>query len=242
MHSFDPGRPGISGPLHADYMPLVYRWRAAHASATRRPLLVLLHGVGGDEMSLAPLIASLPTDLHVALVRGPIAQPEGGYAWYTMQQTGLGLRANADQAEAAREQLLQLLTHLRLAHPFDPRQVYVAGFSQGGVMSASVGLTRPDKVAAIGVLCGRILPQVKWQLAPGGQLSRLQAFVAHGGADDVIPSEHAVDTVHTLAEHRVQLLYRDYPGGHEISAEMAADFVQWVAQRCKLAYRGGAPT
>lgn len=112
----------------------------------------------------------------------------------------------------------------------------MAGFSQGAVMSASVGLTRPDKVAGIGLLAGRILSQVKWQLAPTERLARLQAFLAHGSHDPVIAPEHAADAVHTMAEHRVQLVWRDYPVGHEISGPMAADFAQWVAQRARLAY------
>ncbi|MCM5679700.1 phospholipase [Schlegelella sp. S2-27] len=231
-----PAMHGLSSVLESEHIPLPYRFRPAQAGDTRRPLLVLLHGVGGDESSLAPLIERLPADLHVALPRGPLAGPQGGHAWYTVQVSEDGARANTLEAEAARVQVLHFIDALRQAHPFDPRQVYVAGFSQGAVISASVGLTRPDKVAAIGVLCGRILSQVKWQLAPDHQLCHLQAFLAHGGADGVIPSDYAVDAMHTMAEHRVQLLYRDYPGGHEISAPMADDFAQWVAQRAVLAY------
>ncbi|WKB52452.1 alpha/beta hydrolase [Eleftheria terrae] len=229
-------RPGISSPLQSEQLPLLYRWRPALPASTRRPLVILLHGAGGDEMSLAPLLEVLPRDIHVALPRAPVIAPQGGFAWYMLAETPHGLRPDADQAEAARVQLLQFIGQLRLAHPFDARQVYAAGFSQGAVLAASLGLTRPDKVAGIAILCGRILSQVKWQLAPDSQLSRLHAFLAHGGADEVIPSQFAVDAMHTLAEHRVRLLYRDYPGGHEISAQMARDFADWVAQRTALAY------
>ena len=226
----------LSDTIESPHIPLPYRYRPAQPTETRRPLLLLLHGVGGDESSLAPLIERLPADIHVVLPRGPLAGPNGGHAWYSMQVTEAGVRAHPLESEAARVQVLHFIDALRQAHSFDPRQVYVAGFSQGGVISASVGLTRPDKVAAIGLLCGRILSQVKWQLAPDEQLSRLQAFLGHGGADGVIPSDYAVDAMHTMAEHRVQLLYRDYPGGHEISTQMADDFAQWVAQRAVLAY------
>ena len=226
----------LSKTVVSPHLALPFRLRAAHAGATRRPLLLLLHGAGGDESSLAPLVPLLPPDVGVALVRAPLAAAQGGYAWYTLRETALGLRPDTDQAEAARQLLLRFIDQLRQVHPFDPRQLYVAGFSQGAVLAASVGLTRPDKVAAIGILSGRILSQVKWQLAPTDQLARLHAFLAHGGADDVIPCEHAVDTMHTLAEHRVRLVYRDYPGGHEISHEMARDFTDWVAQRARVAY------
>ncbi|WP_119157666.1 alpha/beta hydrolase [Caldimonas tepidiphila] len=225
-----------SATIESEHFALPYRWRAAAASGTRRPLVLLLHGVGGDESSLLPLAERLTPEVHLALVRAPHAVPEGGHAWYGMSDLGHGLRPDPDQAEASRQMLLQLIDQLRMAHAFDPRQVYVAGFSQGAVMSASVGLTRPDKVAGIALLAGRILPQVKWQLAPTEQLARLQAFLAHGSYDNAITPDHAADAMHTMAEHRVQLVYRDYPVGHEISAAMAADFAQWVAQRAHLAY------
>lgn len=231
-----PGRHRLSPTVESPHLGLAFRLRPAHAGATRRPLLLLLHGAGGDESSLTPLLPLLPEDVGVVLVRAPLAAPQGGHTWYTLRETSFGLQADTDQAEAARTIVLRFIDELRQVHPFDPRQLYVAGFSQGAVMAASVGLTRPDKVAAIGILSGRILPQVKWQLAPTEQLARLHAFLAHGGVDDVIGPEHAVDTMHTLAEHRVRLVYRDYPGGHEISPAAARDFAAWVAQRARVAY------
>ena len=225
-----------SATIHSEHLALPYRWRAATAGDTRRPLLLLLHGGGGDESSLLPLAERLTTEVNVALVRAPYPAPEGGHAWYGMTEIAGEMRADADQAEASRLLLLQLIDQLRQVHVFDPRQVYVAGFSQGAAMSASVGLTRPDKVAGIALLAGRILSQVKWQLAPTEQLARLQAFIAHGSYDNVIAPAHGADAMHTMAEHRVQLAWRDYPAGHEISGAMAADFAHWVAQRARLAY------
>lgn len=236
MSPADSAPPLPSATIRSEHFALPYRWRAAAASGTRRPLLLLLHGAGGDESSLAPLAERLTPEVHVALVRAPHAVPEGGHAWYGMRDLGLGPRPDADQAEASRLLLLQLIDQLRMAHAFDPRQVYVAGFSQGASMSASVGLTRPDKVAGVGLLAGLVLPQVKWQIASSDRLERLQAFLAHGSYDDTVSAEQAADAMHTMAEHRVQLVYRDYPVGHEISAAMAADFAQWVAQRAHLAY------
>lgn len=229
-----------SATIDSEHLALPYRWRAAAASGMRRPLLLLLHGAGGDESSLLPLAERITFEVHVALVRGPQALPQGGHAWYALEQDADGPRAEAAQAEAGRQRLLQLIDQLRLVHSFDPRQVYVAGFSQGAVMSASVGLTRPDKVAAIGVLAGCILPQVKRQLAPTAQLARLQAFLGLGSLDETLSLAQAADTLRTMAEHRVQLLWRDYPVGHQISSAMADDFAQWIAQRARLAYTAPA--
>ncbi|QPC30594.1 phospholipase [Caldimonas thermodepolymerans] len=217
-----PAPPGVALP---------YRFRPARTAARApAPLLVLLHGVGGDEHSLATLADRLPGHLHVALPRAPLAGPQGGHAWYGVQVSEEGARANALEAEAARVQVLQFLDQLQQVQPYDAQQVCVAGFGQGAVIAASVGLTRPDRVAAIGMLCGRILPQVKWQLAPGEQLSRLHVFFAEGGADGITATDYAEDAMRTMAEHGVEVAYRDYPGRPRLHEAMANDFVQWVAQ------------
>ncbi len=54
----------------------------------------------------------------------------------------------------------------------------VAGFSQGGIMSASVALTRPEAVGGFGILAGRILPELEPAIADPAALRHLRAFIA----------------------------------------------------------------
>ena len=67
---------------------------------------------------------------------------------------------DAARADASRLKLITLLRSFRgnddagTALP-----TVIAGFSRGGIMSASVGLTSPQDVTAFAVLCGRILPK-----------------------------------------------------------------------------------
>jgi phospholipase/carboxylesterase len=116
-----------------------------------------------------------------------------------------------------------------MQHHFDllPANTVVAGFSQGGIMSASVGLTRPDLLAGFGVLAGRILPELEPHLAGGEALARLHAFIGHGRDDTKLPVEWAHRSDAWLTRLGVPHETRLYPGDHGISPAMQEDFLGW---------------
>lgn len=75
----------------------------------------------------------------------------------------------------------------RPAQALDPRQTVLAGFSQGGIMSASVALTQPQRVKPFGVLCGRILPEIAPHVPADIAEAGLHGLLVHGHADDKLP-------------------------------------------------------
>lgn len=152
---------------------------------TARPtsLLLLLHGVGGNETNLAGLAAGIAPDVLVVLPRGPLTLGNAQHAWFRVAFTGEGPQIVAEEAEASRQTLVRFIAQLQAAYGIAPARTLIAGFSQGGILSASVGLTAPASVAGFAVLSGRILPELEPLLAPPGQLAHVQALVAHGRND-----------------------------------------------------------
>ena len=61
-------------------LPLTFRLRTTKGAA--KGLVILLHGVGSNENSMAFLARSLPQDLHVALVRSPLAMGPSAYCTF----------------------------------------------------------------------------------------------------------------------------------------------------------------
>ncbi|MET0290369.1 MAG: phospholipase, partial [Pseudoxanthomonas sp.] len=64
-----------------------------------------------------------------------------------------------------------------------PAKTLVAGFSQGGIMSASVALTSPGSVAGFGILSGRILPEFEPRIPQDIAMHDLHALILHGRHD-----------------------------------------------------------
>ena len=195
--------------------------------AQPRSCLVLLHGVGGAETNLADLASDLP-DTLVVLARGPLALGPEQFAWFRVAFTTEGPRIDASEAESSRQALIHFVEQLQAAYGIAPQRTVVAGFSQGGIMSASVGLSAPERVAGFGILSGRILPELEPHLADAQRLAQVQAFVGHGEYDSKLPVAWAERSGQLLTRLGVAHQSRRYPIDHGISPAMQADFLAWL--------------
>ncbi|MFM1980933.1 MAG: hypothetical protein RLZ68_2198 [Pseudomonadota bacterium] len=191
--------------------------------------LVLLHGVGSNEANMMALADGVSDDTLVVTVRGPLVLGSGQFAWFRVAFTASGPRIVPEEAEHSRLALIALVQQLQTAHGIAANKTVVAGFSQGGIMSASVALTAPLLVEGFGLLCGRILPELQPYIANGAQLAHLQAFVAHGSLDSKLPVDWAHKSHAWLDELGVPHALELYPVDHTISTPMHADFLQWLA-------------
>jgi len=198
--------------------------------AQPQSLLLLLHGVGANETSLAGLAPGIGAQTLVILPRGPLTLGPGQHAWFQVQFSSEGPRINAAQAESSRLQLIDFVRQLQAEYQIAPAHTLIAGFSQGGIMSASVALTAPDVVGAFAILSGRILPELAPHLADKAQLARLQAFVAHGEYDRTLPVDWAHRSDQLLTELGVPHQQRLYPMDHSIGPATQQDFLQWAQQ------------
>lgn len=202
-------------------------YRVAAAPAAPRRLLILCHGVGGNERNLAALATRLPADTAVVLARAPLTLGPDQFAWFPVVFGPQGPRPDLAAAEASRQRLSQFVAEMQAIYGVAPEGAVLAGFSQGGIMSASVALTRPELVAGFGVLAGRILPELEPQLADREALGRIQAFIGHGRDDTKL----AVDWAHRadiwLTQLGVPHEMRLYAGDHGIPPSMQEDFLDW---------------
>ncbi|WP_020213568.1 alpha/beta hydrolase [Flavobacterium rivuli] len=114
---------------------------------------------------------------------------------------------------------------------FDANQVYLCGFSQGGIVSYSIALTHPELVKGIAVMSGRLLPEIKPFAAPDAKLKKLDIFISHGTADNVLTIDWAHAARAYLKEHGLTPDYHEYAGaGHEINKAMFADLLAWLSK------------
>ena len=222
--------PSTLSVLHTDPASgLAYRLRQP-APAQPDRLLVLLHGVGSNENDLLPLADGVEPTTLVVLVRGPLQLGATQFAWFSVNFTANGPQIVPEQAEHSRQLLIRLLQSLQQQHGIAARHSVVAGFSQGGIMSASVALSAPEQVRAFGLLSGRILPELAPHIASAERLAGLQAWIAHGEQDGVLPVHWAERADAWLTQLGVAHQLRRYPMAHTISAQSQADFIAWLAR------------
>lgn len=198
------------------------------APARPSSLLVLLHGVGGNESNLAEVAAGVPPGTLVVLARGRLALGPGQHAWFRVAFTAAGPQIVAHEAEESRLALIGFIEQLQARHGIAPEHTVVAGFSQGGILSASVALTAPERVQGFAILAGRILPELQAALASRERLGHLHALIAHGRDDDKLPVSWAERAHAWLDELGVAHALRLYPGGHGLSTAMVADLHDWA--------------
>jgi len=207
---------------------LQYLVRRPKIKKDKTPLVILLHGVGSNEQNMFSFADALPDKYKVVSVRGPLTFGNGSYAWFQVQFGSNGPVINEEQAEKARKEIIRFIDDLKTVEEFDQDQVYLMGFSQGGIMSYSVALTEPEKVKGIAVMSGRLLPEVKPLVVSEDRLKKLKIFVSHGKQDPVLQYGYAEDALAYLKSKELQPDFHTYNEVHTINRQMLADVTSWL--------------
>ena len=195
------------------------------------PLLLLLHGVGSHEGDLIGLAPYLDERFFIVSARAPNILGPGSYAWFHVEFTPAGPVINPQEAESSRLALLGFIDELVETYQVDSKRVYLMGFSQGAIMSLSLALTRPDKLASVVAMSGRILPEALPQMVAPEAMAGLPILVVHGTADNVLPIDYGRASRDRLSTLPVALAYREYAMGHEVTMESLAETAAWLTQR-----------
>jgi phospholipase/carboxylesterase len=205
--------------------------------------ILWLHGLGADGHDFEPIIPELVDPAWPALrfvfphapVR-PVTINMGMAmrAWYDIKAMSLdqradeaGLRESIDQVEA--------LIAAEAEAGIEPERVFLAGFSQGGVVALQVALRHRQRLAGVvGLSC--YLPLAD---ALGAERSPANAdlpvLLMHGSQDPVVPmalGEHARDTLAGWG-HRVD--WHAYPMQHTLCLEQIIELRAWLGARLPAA-------
>ena len=192
------------------------------------PLLLLLHGVGSNEEDLFALAPYLDNRFLVVSARAPVALDYGGYGWFRIDFTPRGMVADVEQAKRSLGMLPGFVEELVDIYGADVGRVYLCGFSQGAMMSLALLLTRPEMLAGVVAMSGRLPVQVL-ELEPDREaLTDKPVLVTHGLHDPVLTVEQGRAARDYLSALPVELTYREYPMGHEVSPQSLRDVTGWL--------------
>jgi phospholipase/carboxylesterase len=198
--------------------------------------LVLMHGRGADEHDLAPFLDLLDPQRRLVGVTpgGPLFLPPGGRHWYVVPRVGF---PDPDTFRASYELLQRDVPELT-GVPWE--RTILGGFSQGSVMAYALGLGAGRPLPAGVLALSGFVPTVEgWQLDLEGR-DRVPVYVGHGVNDPIISVDFA-RLARELLEGRVDLTYREHPGGHSIDPRSFDEIREWVARAVSAAGAGAGP-
>ncbi len=190
-------------------------------------LLVLLHGIGSNEhdlASLAPIVDPNGTFVTIS-PRGPYAYGPG-FSWFRMDAPDTARATMTSSLDALDEVIEAALAE----HGLQRDQMVVGGFSQGGAMSLASGFRESELLRPAGVLVmsGFLPTEAVEGLDWSGELPPV--LMQHGTHDPMVPLERARNTARILQEHKVPLVFREYPMEHNVTPDSARDAMDWLAQ------------
>jgi phospholipase/carboxylesterase len=211
-----------------DSILLQYLVRESKVKTERKKAIILLHGVGSNENDLFSLASQLPDDFLIIAPRGQFSLGAGRYAWYNVDfSTGKPIFDKA-QETSSREIIEKFIIQIKQKYGAD--EIYLGGFSQGAIMSYSIGLTNPAAIKGIISLSGRLLDEVRPLIIKNLEVHKLKIFIAHGVLDNTLPIHYAREAKSYLETLGVQLSYHEYNNGHQINDIVLKDVIVWLAE------------
>ncbi|WP_232336812.1 alpha/beta hydrolase [Planococcus lenghuensis] len=157
--------------------------KPSHLEAGKRyPALFVMHGLGSNEQDLFSLTDGLEEQFFIFSVRGHLQQPPG-YAYFTIE--GLG-KPHKEVFTDAIARLSHFNEYAEEQYPIGHDQLYLMDFSQGAVLSMTLGLTLGNRIKGIVALSGYLPGFVKeeYEIKPVDQQS---LFISHGEFDNILP-------------------------------------------------------
>lgn len=194
------------------------------------PVIILLHGYGSNEEDLFGLRVGLPANYLIASVRAPLKADVGGYQWFEREIVNGKYTGKKEHLEQSRKTILKFIGEFTKKYGADAASVYLAGFSQGAMMSYEAGLTAPGKIKGIAVLSGKmpesLIPLINTK---DPELKKLRIFISHGTADSRLPFSDGVAAKDQLVKMGLKPEFHSYQGmDHSITNEVVADLLKWL--------------
>jgi phospholipase/carboxylesterase len=216
-----------SSPSNQELFHLI---REPKVNLENGPLLFLLNGYGSNEKDLFSFSAIFPDSFMVVSIRAPKNISDDGFSWYDLYRQDGVIIHNVAEAEKSRIMLAGFIENFIMENKVDRKKIYLCGFSQGAIMSFSLGLSMPDKFRGIIALSGKILDETKVQLPEISKFNKFDVLLIHGTDDKVIPVDFARAARDFLNEQKILLTYEELSLGHTISNETLNIILNWLSK------------
>jgi phospholipase/carboxylesterase len=186
---------------------------------TSSPVLLLLHGTGGDEHDLLDLGRAVAPQAGILSVRGNVLE-NGMPRFFKRLAEGV---FDQDDLRLRTTELADFLTEARQHYDWGNRPVYALSFSNGANIASSLLLSHPDVLSGAALLRG-MLPFEPQDLP---DLSKHAIVMLNGLMDPIVPVDQPTRLVELFkqAGATVELIMK--PVSHNLVQSDLNDLKAW---------------
>ena len=194
--------------------------------------VILLHGYGGDGKDISMLSLNwkrhMPNTVficpngHETCVVNPTS-----YQWFDLTKEDPSYIL--DQSIIAENKIKQFIEEIKKEYNLTHNQICLSGFSQGCMMSLTVGLTSREKFLCIVGFSGKIIDQDDLKERINNSTDTL---LIHGDVDQVVPSIHLLEAKDFLIRNSVEvetLLIKDCD--HHIPLKASSTALNYILKK-----------
>ncbi len=204
------------------------------------PLIVMLHGLGGDEDAMWIFERALPESATLISPRAPIKiipglpyaeAVESGYSWLRPAPLPQPDRSTFATAIEVLQRFIEVAIE---TYEVDRRRVILIGFSQGAAMSYALSLTLPDQIAGTIALAGFMPEDESGQVLQAAETPATHRtpqgsyLILHGLEDEAVSIGWARKARTTLESMGAAVEYHEYPAGQKVSPQGLRDIEEWL--------------
>ena len=193
------------------------------------PLIIILHGNGGNPESYMPYRDLMgATDFFVAAPQGPYPRKllqlnKPSYSWF-YQTSDKKLWEKLDQPVI--DYVIKVANEIKSQYKIS--NIYLLGHSQGGALAYMTGISKPDEIK--GIICfGASNPKdyVSNNTFRNAS-SKLSIFIGHGWYDKSVDYTVANETKQMLINYGFAVTMKPFKGGHELNHETLIEAKNWI--------------
>jgi polyhydroxybutyrate depolymerase len=197
------------------------------------PLLLAMHGYGGDKSSMMRLARRINSaDYAIAALQGPhehIVQPDEPDA---QLRYGFGWATNFKFAESLalhRDAILKIMDELSERRRVDASRAFFVGFSQAVALNFRFAFVHPERVRGMVGICGGIPGD--WDDEGEYRDGDFDVLLVAGSRDEFYPPERSEKNVRALKRRTRSAELRLFDVGHEVPKDAYPVIDAWLRAR-----------
>ncbi|OIU72060.1 alpha/beta hydrolase [Rossellomorea aquimaris] len=183
------------------------------------PVLLLLHGTGGDERDLLPHAAMIAPEASVLSVKGNVNE-NGMARFFARLREGV---FDEEDLIFRTTELNAFLDDSAREYCFDRSNIVALGYSNGANIAASL-MYHHEHALKGGILFHAMVPRRGVSIP---DLSDSPVFIGAGKKDPLIPMEETSELIRDLREAKSHVTEYWTDGGHELRREEVDAAAEW---------------